>query len=375
MTSRSTPTLQVVVNPPLRRGSSIHDTAFAALHDLGASYVRFVPWLPYPRLAVAELEPPTREKTSWDLTQIDPMTVDFLQATQGYSTILNFSTIPAWMFKTPQPVTYPTDPDQVVWNYTQGTELRDASLKELADYYARLVSWYAKGGFTDELGKFHASGHHFILPYWEVFNEIEAEHQTTPQQYTQRYDAVVEAIHRVSPQTKFVGLALADAHHLDYFNYFLDPKNHRPGIPLDMISYHFYGSPADAIAAHWQFFAEADRFVQNVRQIEAIRQRLSPSTKSTIDEIGVILPNDNGPVDDTATRIPPIYWNAAGAMYAYLYLELSKLGIDVIGESQLVGYPTQFPSVSMIDWRNEKPNARFQVLKLLKENFGRGISW
>ena len=53
-------------------------------------------------------------------------------------------------------------------------------------------------------------------------------------------------------------------------------------------------------------------------------------------------------------------------------VEVAKLGIDVAGESQLVGYPTQFPSVSMMDWANGKPNARFWVLKLLKDNFGPG---
>jgi hypothetical protein len=45
------------------------------------------------------------------------------------------------------------------------------------------------------------------------------------------------------------------------------------------------------------------------------------------------------------------------------------MGIDVAGESQLVGYPTQFPSVSMVDWTTGAPNARFGVLQLLKNNF------
>jgi hypothetical protein len=58
--------------------------------------------------------------------------------------------------------------------------------------------------------------------------------------------------------------------------------------------------------------------------------------------------------------------------YAYLYLRLSALGIDVLGESQLVGYPTQFPDVSMMDWTNGKPNARYWVLKLLKSTLGPG---
>src|SRR5690349_20975500 len=51
--SRSTPTLQVVTNPMLNRGSPIHDGAFRALKALGADYVRYVPWLPYPKIAVA----------------------------------------------------------------------------------------------------------------------------------------------------------------------------------------------------------------------------------------------------------------------------------------------------------------------------------
>jgi len=100
--SKTTSTLQVVVNPPLRRSGTIHDPAFRALHDLGCDVVRYVPWLPYPRLAVAELEPPKDGKTSWDFSLIDPMTEDFLQATAGHSVMLNFSTIPQWMFKTPK---------------------------------------------------------------------------------------------------------------------------------------------------------------------------------------------------------------------------------------------------------------------------------
>ncbi len=86
---------------------------------------------------------------------------------------MNFSTIPAWLFKTDKPVTYPADPNQVTWDYTQGTELRDPSGKELGDYYARLVSWYVNGGFTDENGVRHESGYHYKLPVWEVLNEVE----------------------------------------------------------------------------------------------------------------------------------------------------------------------------------------------------------
>ncbi len=109
--NKTTPTLQVVVNPPLRPGSPVGRKAYAEVKRLGAEYVRYVPWLPYPKLAVAELEPPANGKTSWDFSLIDPMTEDFLQATDGHSVIVNFSTTPAWMWVTPKPVDYPSDPE------------------------------------------------------------------------------------------------------------------------------------------------------------------------------------------------------------------------------------------------------------------------
>jgi hypothetical protein len=365
--SKTTPTLQVVVNPPLRRGSSIHDAVFRALHDLGADYVRYVPWLPYPRLAVAELEP-----GAWDTSLIDPMTVDFFNATEGHPTILNFSTMPAWLFKTDKPVAYPADPDQPVWNYTQGKDLREGGLQDLADYYAHLVSWYVNGGFTDRQGRRHDSGFHFKIPYWEVFNEPESEHSTSVEDYTVRYDAIVAAIHAVSPETKFVALALeAPSRHPEIFEYFLDRKNHRPGAPLDMISYHFYATPGAAETPEtWQYtlFDQADGFLNTVRYVERIRKRLSPDTRTTLDEIGSILPGGrNG-----GAPIPDIYWNASAALYACVYVEAMRMGIDVVGESQLVGYPTQFPSVSMVDWNTGNPNARFWALKLIHDHFALG---
>lgn len=371
--SKSTPTLQVVVNPPLERGSSIHDRVFDALRSLGADNVRYVPWLPYPRLAVAELEPPGAGKTSWDFSLIDPMMEDLMHATRGHSVIINFSTIPQWMFKTPQPVPYPSDPKQVTWDYEQGTELRGPSMKEVADYYGRLVSWYTQGGFTDEAGNFHSSGHHYKIDYWEVLNEVDFEHTMTPEFYTALYDAITASIHRADPAIKFVGLALASpGRSPHFFEYFLDPRHHRPDAPLDMISYHFYANPAgDEPAEAWPytFFDQASRFVDLARYIQAIRTRLSPGTATDIDELGAILPNDNvtprGPIPDS-------YWNLCSAMYAYLYAELAQLGVEVVGESQLVGYPSQFPSVSMVNWNTGQPNARFWTLKLLRDHLGPG---
>ena len=374
--SKTAPTLQVVVNPPLRRGTEVHDNAFRALRGLQADYVRYVPWLPYPKLGVAELDSPKEGKTSWDFSLIDPMTIDFLESTKGHSVVLNFSTIPQWMFKTEAPVPYPADPNQVTWNYEQGRELRDGTLKEVADYYARLLAWYTQGGFVDEFGKRYESGYHYSIPYWEVLNEPDIEHQISPEAYTAIYDSVAAAMLKVQPKTKFVAAALAfPSGNPHFFEYFLDHKNHQRAIPLDFISYHFYAVPtpdqADDVQ-QYTFFAQADGFLNIVRYVESIRQRLSPETGTMINEIGAISADDlaQGQPGHVNKPIPNSYWNLTGAMYAYIFAELSRIGVDVAGESQLVGYPTQFPSVSMVDWETGKPNARYWVLKLLHDNFG-----
>ena len=176
-----------------------------------------------------------------------------------------------------------------------------------------------------------------------------------------------------------MGIALAaPGANPKYFEYFLNPKNHKPGIPLDYISFHFYASPAlDEIARRL-----ATHFLQSGGRLSG-HNALHPcdsrspvsETKIDTDELGVILPTDGLEIRASKAmpdRIPHRYWNAAGALYAFLFVELSKFGVDVIGESQLVGYPSQFPSVSMIDYNNGKPNARYWVLKLIKDNFHPG---
>lgn len=106
-----------------------------------------------------------------------------------------------------------------------------------------------------------------------------------------------------------------------------------------------------------------------MRFIESIRQRLSPKTGTMINEIGSILPDDINQGEKGKTYRTNAYWNLSGAMFAYLYAELAKQGIEVLNESQLVGFPGQFPSVTMLDWETGKPNARYYVLKMLIDNF------
>jgi hypothetical protein len=377
--SKTTATLQVVTSPLLRRSSPLHDAAFRALKELECENVRFASWYPFPRLSVAALEPPRNGRTSWDFSEIDPIVTDFFEATGGRRPVLSLSTTPQWMFVTPEPVPYPTDPGQISYGYLQGTELRDPTMREVVDYYQRVARWYTQGGFSDEYGHWHASPHHFELDYWEVLNEVDIEHRLSAELYTSLYDAIVAALRPVLPKTQFVGISHSfPGASPGFFEYFLNPRNHRPDVPLHAISYHFYAVPAaDETPEVWPFtlFEQADRFLTTVRFIDAIRQRLSPATATHINEIGTAMPEDMiqmSQLDYRGPAVPESYWSLSAALFAYLYGELSKLGVEVAGMSHLMGYRGFFPNCTMLEWRSGQPNVRYWTLKLLREHFGPG---
>lgn len=369
--SKTVISMEVCVEPPMRRGTPIHDQLFKALHDLNADDVRYSPWFPYPKLAVAELEPPQGGRTSWDFSLLDPLLADFMQATAGHRVIMNTSTIPEWMFKTEKPVSYPSDPDTIMWDYEQGRELRNPNMKDVAEYFARLASWYIKGGFKDEFGHFHASDHHYQFAYWEVLNEVDGEHKMSPQFYTSIYDAIVASLRQVDPKMRFAGMALASPMtHPDFFSYFLNPKNHKPGTPVDAITYHFYAHPTpdeSPEAMQYSFFDQADGFLNVVGFIESVRKRLSPATQTMVNEIGTILN-----CYDLKPNIAKSYWNLSGAIFAYVYANLATMGIDMAHASELIDYPGQCAGTNLVDWETGRPTARYWVLKLLRDHFGPG---
>jgi len=56
--SKTTLTLQLVENSMVMPSSPIHKNMFKALKDVPADYVRYVPWVLDPKMAVGELTPP-----------------------------------------------------------------------------------------------------------------------------------------------------------------------------------------------------------------------------------------------------------------------------------------------------------------------------
>lgn len=382
--SKTHATMQVIPNARARRGQPLHEVTYSAIKDLDAKYVRYLLWGPYPRLQIAALEAPTSKGTSWNFEHIDPELIDFLEATKGREPVVNFSSVPPWMLTRSKSSSYPKKLDEMDWGCVDGSfdpahwQLRDPTGKELGDYYARIVSWYTRGGFTDENGRYHHSGHKYDLPWWGVLNEFTF---LGPERYTIIYDAIVSAIRKVSPTTRFVsiemaGMAFTGTPDPKFFEYFLNPKNHQPGIQVDMIGFHFYAIPAKSQdMEHWQytFFDQTDALFTQIEFTESIRKRLSPDALVYLDELGSILPGDLATCSSkSAPAIPSLYWNLSAAHYAYLYAELTKRGISAAAQAGFSFYPGNFASVSMVDWNLGDLNARFHALKLIRRSFGPG---
>lgn len=373
--SKAAATIEVCVEPPLRRGHPIHDQLFSALHNLGADYAHLQPYNIFPRLAVAELKPPAGGETFWDFSAIDPIVADFMQATAGHPVVFNFGTLPAWIFQTRQPAAVPPDPDQVTWTYSEfnTAQVTAEAVQRAAAYQARLASWYVDGGFTDELGHWHSSGHHYHIAYWEVLNDPDFEDSLSPAEYTRLYDAIVSAVRGVAPGMKFMGPAVGDVAHARFFAYFFDPAHHQPGIPIDMLSYHLFlipDSDEPAAVMPYTFFHEADGYLLSADYIETLRRQFIPDAKTDVDDIATMLPDPLAP--KLAQPIPASYWSLSGGVFAYLYGKLALLGVNGVGASELIDSPGIVAASTLVNWETGRPNARYWVLKLLRENFGPG---
>ncbi len=386
--ARTIPTTQILAHAYTLRTSPIHDALFGALKDLHTDGTRLQFWYSVTAQAVLERKEPTATETFWDFQYADPLVADYFANTAGKHH-LNITTIPRWMFNV-QPLDVPKDPTASFYAYTDNTTgalLKDPSGKQIADYQARIFQWYTRGGFTDEIGRFHKSGHHYKVEYWDVLNEPDFENKITVEQFTRIYDAVTEAIHTIDPNVQFYAPEVSGAE-VSWARYFLDPRHHKPGsLPVRWFTFHNYVNAKNEPET-WQakYFtdpaksetdgASARVLVERMHQVLQVRDELSPHTQVIVDELGTF--ND---VKDTeeACRAPepyqaykPLYWNAIGANWAYIFIASERLGLPVFSMSQMLGYPTQCPSISMFDKDTARPNAHYWVLSLINKHFGLG---
>jgi hypothetical protein len=361
----------------------LHDEILRELTAFDAQYPRWQIWgggARDPMLGDAEPLPPAHGASHWDFGSIDDSFAQFVQAVKGHEYVVNLPVIPDWMYA----------PDAAIAKDPRGPIARVftrrrllAGPRQVGAYYARIVSWMEKGGFTDEFGKWHASGHHFRIPFWEVLNETDMSGMPV-REYTALYDATVTAVRKVEPGMKFVGLVmgLPEEHPGDVL-YFLDPKHHASGIPLDAITLHFYAryGPWDARPAQVaSTFAQAKAFVDDMRYVSAVRDLESPATQVMVDELGTIVGTEAPQVPwprALASEIP-FHLRLSAAMYAYIYGCFAQMGMESIGQTGMNagvaggGKVGAYAALTMLEPRTAAPNVRYEVARLLMSQFPPG---
>lgn len=145
-------------------------------------------------------------------------------------------------------------------------------------------------------------------------------------------------------------------------------------------------APNDPSTWHAKYFTDpesgptdgvsASAFAARIEQVMKVRDELSPKTKLIVDELGtfdVVKPGEEAcRANEPYTAFHPLYWNANGANWAVNFVTAQKLGLPLMSVSQMVGYPTQCPSIAMFNPDTAKPNAHYWVLYLINRNFGPG---
>lgn len=383
MVLNTTVSMQAVANPLMAPQSPIYDQIYATLAAFNTSYLNLQGWYPYPYMSCPQINPGL-----WNFTYMDPVILDFFATIPPHSNgVLNIDPIPNWMFDADYVTVIPSqDPFYEDFSWLLGGDPVDASCQQIGQYWGRIASWYMNGGFTDENDVYHSSGYHLPIKVWEVGTEL--EQMPTIQVYVCIYDQTVNWVRQMADpghSLEFMGLALAQTQEptLEFVSYFLNSSNHNPTTtPLDWISYHFYGVPADTwdVTTYTDLFVGFDTLLSTAQQIDAIRQQLSPSTRTNVEALGCGLPNE--PFGNSL--FPTLWWNACSAGFVYTYIQLSLLEIEVVGFSQWIGNPNltapsegvlppQFQSISMLDWRTGYGTPKFYVSQMIAQYLQVGV--
>ena len=298
-------TVEVDVMPFLARTheGGPFDAYFTAMENLGAEFVRFSPWYPYPKVVVPELDPPnctaSKPATNWNSTYFDAVVRDFMLAVCGPSAVKNgtcahsvaqqLSTMPDWMYKGAYPLPADHQPPADPWqykgfeDYNFGTELVDATCAPMGAFMARIVSHYTRGGHHDDCGHWHPSGFFYNWTVLSVLNEN--ERNIGQAQYTTCFDAIRAAVEKVNDEIQLAGPETVMWNGGDgYSPYFLDPKNHKDGRAPQINSNHvaFFESGG---ATGEGYFPALDTFINTtLAPLVATRDRVAPATEMILNE-------------------------------------------------------------------------------------------
>ncbi|MBA3823452.1 MAG: cellulase family glycosylhydrolase, partial [Ktedonobacterales bacterium] len=229
----------------------------------------------------APISAPEQVRDVWDFSNLDNIISTLRDMNISY--FLDIRTAPPWM-------------------YDNTGHLPVANFDLFARYMAEIVSWYNKGGFTDEAGTVHSSGHHDWVKTWEIWNEPKsgwdiptkapgynpaAAPWMLPELYALLYDRTVTAMRAVDPTIQTGGPALNSYPDDTYFATFLQNET----APLDFFSFHFYAEYDPKNPDQHLFDAiTGDRFLTRLANVQAYYQQFRPGKPPVpiwITELGI----------------------------------------------------------------------------------------
>jgi hypothetical protein len=243
--------------------------------------------------------------------------------------------------------------------------------------------------------------------------------------YIQFYDGVTRTVAAHYPHLKFVGACMAGrGNELDalVWRTFLDKNEHAEGTPLDAVAYHLYimMMPPGMVQPprhEWNdlILADMPAKVNEARQSALAIKQTSPSTQIFMNEIGIC--NTCAQtigwynMDSTLGTGPNSTWSNLNAVaHVAIMGELGAAGVDMVGASQLLGWPAgkaagaeaaayasfpvgvpfanksigspyqpqvtangNCPEMSLLSWKDGTGNARYWLLKMLAAGIGNGL--
>ena len=268
-------------------------------------------------------------------------------------------------------------------------------------------------GMTDELGKYHHSGHFYKFGYLELMNEVDGHCNVffgstmlaKVRNYNRMYDSAAKILKKNHPDTKLIGLCLGSRGTEQLWQTFLNQSEHAPGTPWppDGVAYHAYASGASTTG--WNGWARplidsAHGVIGESIASAKVIKAASPSTKIFMDEVGLIL-GCNPPFDMTATLgygNLSSWWNLQSVVWSMFVGELATARVDMLGASQFIGWvagppgsPVGIPSadpaagtpyqpqvtaggncaeMSLVSWVDGSFNARAWTMKMLIDAMG-----
>ena len=287
----------------------------------------------------------------WDFSSLDAA-ISTLRANQ-ISFYLNVRNAPPWMFD------------------NQG-QLRDPSFYEFSQYMVDLVNWYNKGGFTDENGIYHHSGHIGWVHAWEIWNEPNSGYEIPnvsnpsatwmdPVTFAQLYSIASNAMHAVDPTIITGGPAISADPNDIYLQFFIADVT----APLDFLSFHFYAIGNQKTPDPAAFSEITGNFQHRLIYVRSVLDQTFPGKQVPIwvDEVGY---NEIArlPVDPRGTAPVGCAWLAATfAMAEYQHVSLFAQ-FPFLGNAQL----------GLIDIKSLQPYVPYWMYQLFASKFPSGTN-